>query len=1807
MYLIFKRTESSLSSNPPSPNISTSIESVLCNYKRRGYHSGFCALFISCMLFFSSFVTQAQPLRYQPLKLEEKTLKAQGRQQTILNVRQFGRYSILAKSEQGTALQYIDRMAGPSLIEGQPGESNGRLDAFLDEGSYKIITHSHAKGEGNVDLRALPFTELNKSPIQLVDYKLIESELDDFQQRSYWIKLERRKTVILEAAGRSLEDLRIWKDGNWMIADKPVSEVIEPEPGKPLKVHRMIVDLNPGLYLLSAYGGPAQPWAETSEARPFYLRMGIPEIAASARMSRIVSPFGIDRWLVPSKSDYFRLELEKPESASLAVGRFNERDAFDSNDSMQFIDKKTRVPVAEIKTYSNDHGLNLVTVRAEAGKIYILQHFRMQKYIQLNSGKYWLSTLHSGHGTDSVDVTSIMTEWNGSKERYRRDTALSIDLASGWKRRFNLLDPLSLFFEVEETGEYIVKAEGVDAEYRFEPFLTSQHRNYRAPDFKAMGLSSNLDKGFYKLTVKPRRAVRRNSKGIMTLTVSPRNANASLQTIAQTYARYNEVFIKPGDYVRVYLNDQPGVTSGIYMRSLPINLIESLPVTQQAGELLKIPVEVPGKGELSARAEDGSLLDFKLAGSENYVFDVLKFKNKRLKVKAGEYQVNLENKTDQPVTYQLIFTPEQQLKSTPLPRLSQSSLNSIPELPELNARDQQFLDLGRNQQASYNVRVDSPGLYRLETSGLLQTSGIIRTRVNTRLDNQSNNGVGRNFLIQQYLRQGDYQLSVKTQGQTKGHLGLMLSKTQLIEGGQLIEHIPARFTLKPGAGLVYDFKIEKAGSYKIQSYGLNGNAMVRLEDADGWPLLKPGIEGDINYSFAPGRYRLVVLPMPLESRVVSGFAKVDESVVTREGRGPFSLVLNQSTSHQWVEPGNAENQQTDDWFFDLSADSELTLSLSKSMQGSLYRTDKNNNETPVADFSDSKAFQSDLKKGRYLLKVSNKKKNSFYGYSINASTVEMLAGETREIHAPATVAVSIGETSLVEISSSGYQDVKAALYDSSGKLIAANDDRAHDWNFDLVGNLDSAKYTLKVQAVGASEARTAVSVFIPKTALEPRVSLPATLTLADAKIHIYPFEVAEAEMSKAGIIAVAAESAGAVGITLEKQTAGGWVSVGNANGENPVFGVVGGRKQAAGIARVEGVSQYRLKVWSPERREMPIKLQIKLLKVKALSEKQFVSGVKSDTEKLLLHNVSAIKIKLEKPGVFKPERVSKKLYWARKKQQQLQPANYEFSSGDSDEIWLLSVDGPDKIAASRMNLKSGQQSFTVSQGSQVWLDAQSRANTLDLFIANSRLGLPGMMLKVPAGQAADLIADENRFIMGTGRQSTAVVSAGISSNTEQQRLQLWNSHPHIAQLPVTVTQFSFSNILKQQLSAGLNDLSVKAEQAVMLNMPVGLKMINFTLAKGIAAAFIRDGAVEQVLWSDTKDNAHEVTTQAQLLVFYNTHKKTAQPLSVSIQKLEVGGGNIVSEKTILRRQFAAAGYFYFDVKPGDAEKAAGVNLHSYGQKVELLAVDRKGTILSGRQMKLHDDARVSVRHKEGLHVFWLSRSYQPAPDSDVAELISEPDDKVISREVRSSGKILRFRLQAPGLYNVSTSGPVILRRGIVDTQELISVYESAMRDSVFLPAGGSYLAFESIDGAILHDTLYLQKAKLIPLEEGLGEEVSLYPGQARFYSFKLPGFKQSGSQPGRQSEKHEIGIGVKASVDIANCTLYNANGDVLGRGVTQKHILESGQYYLAINLPVDTTAMVKIQPALVGFDRPSDGPPEEVMIEYQKLISQKTQ
>ena len=145
--------------------------------------------------------------------------------------------------------------------------------------------------------------------VQLVEGKPVDGELADFEQLSWWIEIRQRRRVVFEAAGRNLADLRLWQNGSWLVDAAPVVSVIEPQSGRPLRLCQLAADLTPGLYRLSAYGGPEVAWSTGGVERPFHLRFGWPRDAQTVRERRTIGPFGFERVRLAGVADFFRLEL----------------------------------------------------------------------------------------------------------------------------------------------------------------------------------------------------------------------------------------------------------------------------------------------------------------------------------------------------------------------------------------------------------------------------------------------------------------------------------------------------------------------------------------------------------------------------------------------------------------------------------------------------------------------------------------------------------------------------------------------------------------------------------------------------------------------------------------------------------------------------------------------------------------------------------------------------------------------------------------------------------------------------------------------------------------------------------------------------------------------------------------------------------------------------------------------------------------------------------------------------------------------------------------------------------------------------------------------------------------------------------------------------------------------------------------------------------------------------------------------------------------------------------------------------------
>jgi hypothetical protein len=178
--------------------------------------------------------------------LSQTNFEAKGTHEAILTVAAFGRYAIAVTSAQGTALQLVDRMAGPGDIQGTPGESDGRIDAFLERGRYKIRLLADAGGAGSAVLSVTPFTELQPNTVQLIENKPVQAELDDRQQISWWIRVSQRGTYNFEAGGRYLTDLRLWENGGWIVGASPMAGESDAIPDQPLGLQQLTAQLEPG-------------------------------------------------------------------------------------------------------------------------------------------------------------------------------------------------------------------------------------------------------------------------------------------------------------------------------------------------------------------------------------------------------------------------------------------------------------------------------------------------------------------------------------------------------------------------------------------------------------------------------------------------------------------------------------------------------------------------------------------------------------------------------------------------------------------------------------------------------------------------------------------------------------------------------------------------------------------------------------------------------------------------------------------------------------------------------------------------------------------------------------------------------------------------------------------------------------------------------------------------------------------------------------------------------------------------------------------------------------------------------------------------------------------------------------------------------------------------------------------------------------------------------------------------------------------------------------------------------------------------
>ena len=982
--------------------------------------------------------------------LDLEQVPAAGSHSTMMRVSAPGYYTVDADSSSGVQIRLRSKVTGPGPWVGLVGSEDGRLDGLLDAGVYQVDVRGHVTAADTVSLTTAHVKPRAEATVAL-STTVASTTLADRQAVSFWLDVETDGPVPLEFAGRALADVRIWRHGNWLMRDQRQATTRESAPGEPLRVVELSADLKAGRYRVTAYGGPALAWTSGAKDSPLFARAGFRTLGPAHRDVHTASPFGVDRFLVPRHADLFRLSLPIPDAATIRVQRFNAAQPFRVGGKRADVLKESRVPSAEVRgspvgtvtPLAGKQQFDLVTVTRQAAQSYTLQVARLSQRIVLNNpGDYWVQSIAVGAARDQFPITALAFAGKQSERRHRlsQSQALVLDHDSHWRRQFNLVGQSELFLHVQEPGTYQFKGSGSSAQYSLAPYGRPKQGEPKARKPDAHGVLE-LARGYFRLTLQAPEA------GVHELHILGTDASPEPRLLPGA-ALFERLHVTKKHQAVVSVAAAASAV-GVVARRLPIDMRIPFQLTVAPGQRLSVPVQITQPGQLRFSHVTPDDYTLALAGGSG---------QSTLPLTPGVHQIVIRSAAVAPRTIGLRFDPTV-VDTTP---------KSAPVTRTLRLQQPERISVRSEAPVRLRLNVLESGLYALESQGLLALKARLHSQTSPNLSVAEQNGRGRNFHLLQYLQPGQYELEVAAIGRSSGEA--IVTATRAAQRAVEVLH-PATVTahdMAPGQGVSMPVEVPVAGKYQLRAMGLSRRFPVRFTDADGWPLARPGVAGDLTLDLQRGTHQLDVFPALSSARLVSDLHPIP-SLQERTGHGPHKLPTGfnhdvRLSQHRWYQGA------PDIWTFEIRARGSFELRLSNGMAGTVI----DQAGRVVAEVDAGRNWTGELPVGAYAWRVAHPRAANRTLYAIAATSQELLPGMRHAVKTPAILPLSIPPGQAIELSSIGDADVSALLRGPSGKVLARSDDTASNWNFGIKGNFPGGKYHLAVTSMTGKAVDTVV-------------------------------------------------------------------------------------------------------------------------------------------------------------------------------------------------------------------------------------------------------------------------------------------------------------------------------------------------------------------------------------------------------------------------------------------------------------------------------------------------------------------------------------------------------------------------------------------------------------------------------------------------------------------------------------------------------------------------------------------------------------
>ena len=1582
--------------------------------------------------------------------LDATSVPAAAESDTLLHVTSPGRFTVAAHSPSGAGLQVVDMLTGPSETAGAAGSQDGRLDRLLDVGTFKLRVFSAPAASGSVGLAVTPFHDAAPPAALPRPGHPLATTLRDTEQRAFWLLVPpgTGANVRIEAAGRSLGDLRLWRDGRELTALEPERLRVEPAPGHPLDDLRLSGHVEPGTYLAVAYGGAPATWTDGAADQPFYLRSGASEALAEGWAGGTVGPFGSEVFDVPPAARLVRLDLPAGAAAELHVG-----------DGIATLAKNSREPTVQL---DRPTGQGLVEVRAAAGQAYTLRALDTATNRTVSrTGTWWVSAVTTGMGGDEVPPALLLqrSEQRDQPLRVVASTAPRVGPGAPWHARFNLRGPTDLLLELPSGGDVAFSSTGV-------PVL---HRR---------GQMANQPADFYDLTVEPQNG----AIGALDLVVGPpgpRPAPVASPLPPDPVIPFGVQTLAPGQFLQLDTGSAPGTTAGLAIRAVPVALVQGpLLATVVAGSTLSVPVLVAPGGTLAVTELGVGPIAF---GQQD----------------AG-----------QPGRTTVVIPVADHARTVALAwHRTEAALPPIPPPPApgqvaaIQAGAPAFLDLRRGEERGFALTVPQGGLFRVETLGRLHTAARLATPFIPALAQADGNGTGQNMLIQSPLRAGRYRVDVRAVD-SAGHLGILASTAPLLTGGSLLPGGSVRATLPAGSGVA--FPVEVAGGpddrYHFDVLSLGSAWTGRLEDADGWPVVTPGALDGLEPVLRPGRYRLVVTPDVVGRQVVARLRAITPPVETT-GHGPHDLPFEASQHATWREPDGKDHPRDPDvWTFSLAGPGEVTLTLGDGMVAELRRTGAADRVARIVG-----KWTGTLPAGDYQLDATSLGRNDRLGYDVALGSPDLQPRTPRAVTLPATVAFSLGEARVASLTTWGSLPVKAVLRGADGKVVTRSGARPDDWNIAVSRLLPAGRYTLELQSAapptmsspnvdlsgsttsdssdssdapdgddqaaqtaettGASppKATPAATATSPDTGtgddsgdaaaptLDVRLDLPPALppTAAPAQVAALPgsgVHVLTLPAPAAGSLVLAQASAAATAVlALERQDGDGWRTVAVDTGAVPMVAA-----PADG-----GAAPWRLEAWTVDGGNDPIRLAARSVTAAGQAPGAVrlaaLDGLPAPlaVARLLVDSAGIVSLGAA-PGLRSGGWPGHALERA---------ASNAVVAGT--DLWLVGPQ-PLTVTAAPLAFPTGSDvPVVLAAGLSAALPVPpAQSGRLQLWRAESGADQPdlGLGAGVARGSAVAL----------------ATAPLALRSAGEAARLRLGRVDASLA--------------ASRSVDAAAQ-LTLPPGTALPITLPAGAKTLQLDLAPNVAAFAGWHDPAPVAVWGAGATVSRSLAGPWTDLLLVNMGQGAA-PARVASQPgpdaapLRAG--------TVLKRFFGAAGSFDL---PFDAPASGRLVVTG---DAAITAVTAQA-IARGTDVPVSGAGRAVIQHGPGALALWVDAPGQsPWPDP-AAQAVALPARVSLA----SAAMALSFTADAPMLLHVSTTAPVLAGLQQAGRTDMPALFPAGAELHRVVAPGPVTLRLFSADDGPLSGTATVWAETLVSVSEGLGSQVAVAPGGAAAFAFTL--------------------------------------------------------------------------------------------------------